>query len=47
MADINTARAASKAAIEQLIASPARCGPACAAPRAHGACSGTALHLMD
>ena len=36
MADINTALAASKEAIEQLIASGERCGPAWAAPRAPG-----------
>jgi hypothetical protein len=36
MADINTALRASKEAIEQLIASGERCGPAWAAPRATG-----------
>jgi DinB family protein len=36
MADIDTALAASKAAIEQLIASGERCGPAWTAPRAPG-----------
>jgi hypothetical protein len=36
MADINTALTASKEAIEQLIASGERCGPAWAAPRAPG-----------
>jgi hypothetical protein len=36
MADINTALAASKEAIEQLIATGARCGPAWTTPRAPG-----------
>ena len=36
MADINTALAASRAAIEQLIATGERCGPAWSAPRAPG-----------
>lgn len=36
MADINTALAASKEAIEQLIATGERCGPAWTAPRAPG-----------
>lgn len=36
MADINTALAGSKQAIEQLIATGERCGPAWAAPRAPG-----------
>lgn len=36
MADINTALAASKQAVEQLIATGERCGPAWAAPRAPG-----------
>ena len=36
MADVNTALAASKQAIEQLIATGERCGPAWAAPRAPG-----------
>lgn len=36
MSDINTALAASKEAIEQLIASGERCGPAWVAPRAPG-----------
>ena len=36
MADINTALAASKEAIEQLIMTGERCGPAWTAPRAPG-----------
>jgi hypothetical protein len=36
MADINAALTASKEAVEQLIVSAERCGPAWAAPRAPG-----------